>query len=314
MSAPTSAACSNRARELETPQSSSVTSSAPITCKPGRRELRPALDLEQRVRVGDDLVSSRPRAKSTALVRCRPSAARSGYPVGARGVAQPGSALRSGRRGPQFESGHPDCPQVRDPPGADPAPCRIPRRGSSAAAPMLGGVLRAVIFDVDFTLSRPGPELGPEAYRSVGAATGSSSTLRATRRRRLAAFADLRTHPELVHDEEIWIAFTEDIVRGMGGDAAGARACAVEIVRRWEDPRQLRPLRRCRARARGDAAPRPPDRADLERPARPRGVRPPPPARRRRRGRLEEPRPHEAPRLDLRERALRRSGSRRPRR
>src|SRR5437868_2078176 len=26
-----------------------------------------------------------------------------------RGVAQPGSALRSGRRGPQFESGHPDC-------------------------------------------------------------------------------------------------------------------------------------------------------------------------------------------------------------
>ena len=26
----------------------------------------------------------------------------------ARGVAQPGSALRSGRRGPQFESGHPD--------------------------------------------------------------------------------------------------------------------------------------------------------------------------------------------------------------
>src|SRR5436305_14926546 len=30
-------------------------------------------------------------------------------PYGAsRGVAQPGSALRSGRRGPQFESGHPD--------------------------------------------------------------------------------------------------------------------------------------------------------------------------------------------------------------
>jgi len=27
-----------------------------------------------------------------------------------RGVAQPGSALRSGRRGPQFESGHPDLP------------------------------------------------------------------------------------------------------------------------------------------------------------------------------------------------------------
>ncbi len=31
------------------------------------------------------------------------------YPMArSRGVAQPGSALRSGRRGPQFESGHPD--------------------------------------------------------------------------------------------------------------------------------------------------------------------------------------------------------------
>src|SRR5262249_18349649 len=33
---------------------------------------------------------------------------RTRYPVHARGVAQPGSALRSGRRGPQFKSGHPD--------------------------------------------------------------------------------------------------------------------------------------------------------------------------------------------------------------
>ena len=96
-------------------------------------------------------------------------------------------------------------------------------------------MLRAVLFDVDFTLSRPGPELGPEAYRSVGA--GHGLTLEPTRyeEARLAAFAKLRGHPELVHDEEIWIAFTEDIVRGMGGAAAGARACAVEIVRRWED-------------------------------------------------------------------------------
>jgi putative hydrolase of the HAD superfamily len=38
-----------------------------------------------------------------------------------------------------------------------------------------------------------------------------------------------------MHDEEIWVTFTADIVRGMGGDAAGARPCAAEIVRRWED-------------------------------------------------------------------------------
>ena len=36
------------------------------------------------------------------------------YPMARfRGVAQPGSALRSGRRGPQFESGHPDFPEPR---------------------------------------------------------------------------------------------------------------------------------------------------------------------------------------------------------
>ena len=96
-------------------------------------------------------------------------------------------------------------------------------------------MLRAVLFDVDFTLSRPGPELGPEAYRDVGAAHGLSLDPERYEPARLAAFEDLRAHPELVHDEEIWIAFTEDIVRGMGGDGDGARACAVEIVRRWED-------------------------------------------------------------------------------
>ena len=99
---------------------------------------------------------------------------------------------------------------------------------------MLRGVLRAVLFDVDFTLSRPGPELGPEAYRRVGAAHGLELDPGRYEDARLAALEDLRAHPELVHDEEIWITFTEDIVRGMGGDADGVRACAADMVRRWE--------------------------------------------------------------------------------
>jgi putative hydrolase of the HAD superfamily len=96
-------------------------------------------------------------------------------------------------------------------------------------------MLRAVIFDVDFTLSRPGPELGTEAYRRVGASYGLTLDPTRYEEARRAAFEDLRAHPELTHDEEIWVTFTEDIVRGMGGNAAGARACAAEIVRRWED-------------------------------------------------------------------------------
>jgi len=37
-----------------------------------------------------------------------------------------------------------------------------------------------------------------------------------------------------VHDEEVWIAFTERIVLGMGGGPAGARECATDMVREWE--------------------------------------------------------------------------------
>ena len=95
-------------------------------------------------------------------------------------------------------------------------------------------MLRAVIFDVDFTLSRPGPELGPDAYRRVGRAHGLDLEPGRYEEARLAAMEDLRSHPEFVHDEELWVTFTEDIVRGMGGDATGARACAADMVRRWE--------------------------------------------------------------------------------
>src|SRR5438128_12216128 len=79
----------------------------------------------------------------------------------ARGVAQPGSALRSGRRGPQFESGHPDASGRA---GRSPL-CRALRVGLSSAAV---STLRAVVFDVDFTLAKPGPDLGPDGYRRIG--------------------------------------------------------------------------------------------------------------------------------------------------
>jgi HAD superfamily hydrolase (TIGR01549 family) len=51
---------------------------------------------------------------------------------------------------------------------------------------------------------------------------------------RAAAIETLQGDRELVHDEEVWIAFTEEIVLGMGGEASGARSCAVDMVREWE--------------------------------------------------------------------------------
>src|SRR5215472_4408450 len=94
--------------------------------------------------------------------------------------------------------------------------------------------MKAVLFDVDFTLARPGPELGPEGYVHAGERHGLTLDPARYAAARDAAYVDLRRHPELEHDNEIWFRFTERIVRGMGGDADSAYACAVEITRGWE--------------------------------------------------------------------------------
>ena len=95
-------------------------------------------------------------------------------------------------------------------------------------------MLRAVLFDVDFTLFRPGPELGPEGYRRVGERHGLALDPSRYDDARVAAIEALQGEGRFVHDDEIWIAFTEKIVRGMGGDADGARECATDMVREWE--------------------------------------------------------------------------------
>ena len=94
--------------------------------------------------------------------------------------------------------------------------------------------MKAVLFDVDFPLARPGPELGPEGYVRAGERHGLTLAPARYEAARDAALVDLRRHPELEHDNEIWFRFTERIVRGMGGDADSAYACAVEITRAWE--------------------------------------------------------------------------------
>ena len=94
--------------------------------------------------------------------------------------------------------------------------------------------LRAVLFDVDFTLCRPGPELSAERYARVAARHGI--TLEASRYdgAREAAALNLKRHPELLHDETIWHRFTEEIFIGMGGPAEIASDCATEIEHGWE--------------------------------------------------------------------------------
>ena len=93
-----------------------------------------------------------------------------------------------------------------------------------------------MLFDVDFTLFRPGPELGPDGYRRVGERHGLDLDPELYATARAAAIEELQRNHDLVHDEEVWIAFTEQIVLRMGGDSdrAGTRACATDMVREWE--------------------------------------------------------------------------------
>ncbi len=94
--------------------------------------------------------------------------------------------------------------------------------------------LRAVLFDVDFTIARPGPELGPEGYQRLGARFGLELDPSRYPEAREKAVEGIRRHPELEHDEEIWVAFTERIIRNMGGDVDSAHECALEMTHAWE--------------------------------------------------------------------------------
>jgi HAD superfamily hydrolase (TIGR01549 family) len=94
---------------------------------------------------------------------------------------------------------------------------------------------RAVLFDVDFTLCRPGPELSPERYARIAARHGAVLDTSRYDAAREAAVLNLKRHPELIHDETIWHAFTEEIFTGMGGPPGLASECATEIERGWEE-------------------------------------------------------------------------------
>ncbi len=99
---------------------------------------------------------------------------------------------------------------------------------------MAGARLAAILFDVDFTLAKPGPDLGPEGYRTLGRRFGLELDPSRYDEARATAIETLERHPELDHDEEVWIVFTERIIRGMGGDSGRAYECAVEMTRAWE--------------------------------------------------------------------------------
>jgi putative hydrolase of the HAD superfamily len=106
-------------------------------------------------------------------------------------------------------------------------------RSRTRYAAIVGRVLKAVVFDVDFTIAQPGPDLGPQGYRKLGARYALELDPGRYDVARHAAFETLERHPELEHDEELWVLFTQRIIEGMGG-VGDTYGCAVEMTRAWE--------------------------------------------------------------------------------
>jgi putative hydrolase of the HAD superfamily len=94
--------------------------------------------------------------------------------------------------------------------------------------------IQAVLFDLDFTLAKPGPDLGPEGYQRMGRRFGLELEPGLYKEARAKAVEGLHKHPDFRHDEEIWVAFTERIIRGMGGNTDRAYDLAVEMTKAWE--------------------------------------------------------------------------------
>ena len=93
--------------------------------------------------------------------------------------------------------------------------------------------LEAVVFDVDFSIAKPGADLGPEGYRALGQRFGLDLDPALYEEARRGAIATLERNSELDHDEEVWVLFTERIIQGMGGNG-DTYSCARAMTLAWE--------------------------------------------------------------------------------
>ena len=92
--------------------------------------------------------------------------------------------------------------------------------------------VRAVFFDVDFTLIYPGPMFQGVGYREACERHG----IVVDEGRYDAAVRDALSrldHEQVVYDDEIFIRDTRHIIEGMGGSGDRVDACAREMYDEW---------------------------------------------------------------------------------
>jgi len=94
-------------------------------------------------------------------------------------------------------------------------------------------VIRAVFFDVDFTLIFPGPTFQAEGYRRACAARGIVVDPAKFDQATAASSFILDEVEEQIHNQDIFIHYTASIIEKMGGRGAAVVDVAREIYDQW---------------------------------------------------------------------------------
>lgn len=92
--------------------------------------------------------------------------------------------------------------------------------------------MKAVLFDVDFTLIEPGPMFRAEGYEAFCAKYGMAVNT-ARFGRAVASAARLLDEADTVYDAELFVRYTAHIIETMGGTGGQVDACAREIYGEW---------------------------------------------------------------------------------
>jgi putative hydrolase of the HAD superfamily len=93
--------------------------------------------------------------------------------------------------------------------------------------------IRAVFFDVDFTLIYPGPTFQGEGYQRFCAAHGVDVDPTRFLDGVIEASPILHDDQELAYNEDVFIRYTRRIIEVMGGRGDGVDAAAREIYAEW---------------------------------------------------------------------------------
>ena len=93
--------------------------------------------------------------------------------------------------------------------------------------------LKAVFFDVDFTLIYPGPAFQGEGYKEFCARHGMDVDPARLPAAVISASHILDREQDAVYNPQIFIDYTAHIIRAMGGSGANVERCAAEMYQEW---------------------------------------------------------------------------------